>query len=117
MNLLFLVKTGFGKSIIYQLLSFIIVILRIVLILLLFKLLLMEQNKMINQLPNKKVLVLNDKSNYKYVHKQAIKRSYTHIFISSEIALSKKFKKNIFNDPAFFDWLCLLAVDKIYLID
>lgn len=72
---------------------------------------------MINQLPNGKVLVLNSKNNHKYVHKLAAKRSYTYIFISSEIDFFKKLKKNIFNDPEFTDQLCLLAIDKIHLVD
>lgn len=83
----------------------------------LFKLLLVKQNKMINQLPNKRALVLNDKNNYKHVYKQAAKGSYTHIFTNFEVVLPKKFKKNIFDDPAFFDWLCLLTINKIYLVD
>lgn len=72
---------------------------------------------MINQLPNGKALVLNGKNNHKHVYKQVIKEGYIHIFTNLEIALSKKFKKFFFDNLEFTDWLCLLAVDKIYLDD
>lgn len=72
---------------------------------------------MINQIPNGKAFVLNGENNHKHIQKQAAKGGYTHIFTSSKIALSKKFKKNILNDPAFIDRLCLLAVDEIHLVD
>lgn len=81
------------------------------------KLLQAEQNEMINHLSNEKALVLNGKNNHKHVFKQAVKGGYTHFFTSSEIALFKKFKKNIFNDLEFTDWLCLHVVDEIYLVD
>lgn len=110
-------KTGFGKSIIFQLLPFMIAIPGVVLILMSLKCLQAKQSEMINQLPNEKVLVLNSKNNYKHVHKQAAKGGYTHIFTSPKIALSKKFKKNILDDTKFTDRLCLLAVDKIHLVD
>lgn len=61
--------------------------------------------------------MLNEENNHKHIHKQAAKGGYTHIFTSPKIALSKKFKKNILNDPAFTDRLYLLAVDEIHLVD
>lgn len=72
---------------------------------------------MINQIPNGKALLLNGKNNPKYIYKQAAKSGYTYIFTSPQITLSKKFEKNILNNSAVIDRLCLLAVDKIYLID
>lgn len=72
---------------------------------------------MINQLPNKRALVLNGKNNCKHIHKKAAKRGYTYIFTSPEIVLSKKFKKNILDDPEFTDQLYLLTIDEIYLVD
>lgn len=60
---------------------------------------------------------MNDKNNHKHFQKQATKKNYTHIFISSKIALSKKFKKNIFNNLEFTDRLCLLAVNEVYLVE
>lgn len=81
------------------------------------KLLQAEQSEMINQLLNEKALVLNGKNNHKHVFKQAVKGGYTHLFINPEIALFKKFKKNIFDDPEFTDWLCLHIVDEIHLVD
>ena len=38
------------------------------------------------------------KNNEKYVEKAITRDSYTHIFTSTEIALSKKFKFHIFDD-------------------
>ena len=42
---------------------------------------------------------------------------YSHVFTSPEIALSKKFKRGILDHSSFTDWLCLLAVDEIHLIE
>ena len=39
------------------------------------------------------------------------------IFTSPEIALSKKFKKNVLDQSSFTDRLCLLAIDEIHLVD
>lgn len=60
---------------------------------------------------------MNEENNHKYVHKQAVKRSYTYLFISLKIIFFKKFKKNIFDNPEFTDWLCLLAINEIDLDD
>lgn len=116
-DLLLLAKTGFGKSIIFQLLPFMTPVAGVVLILMPLKLLQAEQSLMINRKSNGKALVLNGENNHKYINKQAAKGGYTHIFTSPEIALSKKFKKNILDDPEFMDRLCLLAVDEIHLVD
>lgn len=70
-----------------------------------------------NQIPNNKALVLNKENNHKYICKQMLKNGYTHFFTSSEIAFSKKFKKNILNNSAFTDKLNLIAVNKIHLVD
>lgn len=90
---------------------------KIVFILIPPKILQVKQSEMINQLLNKKALVLNSKNNYKHVYKQATKRAYSYIFTSLKIFLSKKFKKNIFDDPEFTDRLLLLAIDEIHLDD
>lgn len=45
------------------------------------------------------------------------KGGYTYVFISPEIPISKKFKKYIFDQSFFTNCLCLLAVDKIYLVE
>lgn len=89
----------------------------VVFILMSLKLLQAEQSEMINQIPNGKALVLNGENNHKYIHKQAATGGYTHIFTSPEIAFSKKFKKNVFDDPEFTDRLFLLAVDEVHLVD
>ena len=116
-DLLFLAKTGFGKSIIFQLLPFMTTTSGAVFILILLKLLQAEQSRIINQIPNKRELVINSENNHKHVYKQAAKGGYIHIFTSPEIVLSKKFKKNILDDPEFTDRFCLLVVDEIHLID
>ncbi len=38
-------------------------------------------------------------------------------FTSPEIALSKKFKKNVLDRSSFTDRLCLLVIDEIHLVD
>lgn len=43
--------------------------------------------------------------------------NYTYVFISPEIALLKKFKKHVLDRPEFTDWLYLLAIDEIHLVD
>ena len=116
-NFLLLAKTGFGKSIIFQLLLFMTAIPEVVLIFLPLKLLQAEQSEIINKLSNGRALVLNGENNHKYVYKQVVKGDYTHIFTSPKIALSKKFKKNILDDPEFTARLCLLTVDEIHLVN
>lgn len=51
------------------------------------------------------------------VHKGIANGGYTHIFTSPEIALSKKFKKNILDHYGFTERICLLAIDEIHLVD
>ena len=72
---------------------------------------------MINQLPNRKGLVLNGENNHKHIHKQVALRVYTYIFTSPEIVFSKKFKKNVLDISEFSDWLSLLAVNEVHLVD
>ena len=45
------------------------------------------------------------------------KGSYTHLFTSPEIALLKKFKANILDNSTFAQWISLLAIDEIHLIE
>ena len=44
------------------------------------------------------------------------KGEYIHVFTSLEIAISKRFKKYIFDQSFFTDLLCSLAINKIYLV-
>lgn len=44
------------------------------------------------------------------------KNGYIHIFTSSEISFSRKFKKNIFDNSLFMDFFYLLIINKIHLI-
>lgn len=61
-------------------------------------------------------MVLNRENKQKDMQLEIAKKGYTHIFTSSEIAFSKKFKKNILDSSQFTDRLCLLAIDEIYLV-
>lgn len=56
------------------------------------KLLQEEQSKIINCIPYRKSIVLNEKNNTKQILANIAIKGYTHIFTSPEIAFSKKFK-------------------------
>ena len=117
-DLLLLAKTGFGKSLIFQLLSFMTSNIGVVLILMPLKLLQAEQTTIINQrLPKGNTIVLNGDNNKETTQCKIARGNYTHVFTSPEIALSKKFKKNILHQHVFTDRLCLLAIDKIHLVE
>ena len=116
-NLLLLAKTGFRKSLIFQLVPFMNPAPGVLLILIPLKLLQAEQCEMINRLPQGKAIVLNGENSQKSVFTGVARGHYTHIFTSSEIALSKKFKKCILDQQSFTDRLCFLAIDEIHLID
>ena len=45
------------------------------------------------------------------------KGGYTHVFTSLKITISKKFKKDIFDESVFTNCLYLHAVDEIYLVE
>lgn len=116
-DLLLLAKTGFGKSLIFQLLPFMTPTPGVVLVLMPLKLLQAEQGALINKLPRGKAMVLNGENNQKDMQLEIAKGGYTHIFTSPEIALSKKFKKNVLDSSQFTDRLCLLAIDEIHLVE
>ena len=102
---------------IFQLISFITLVLGVILILILLKLLQAKQYEMINQLPQNKTIVLNKKNNQKNVFTRIILRYYTCLFISQEIVLSKKFKKCTLDQQILIDCLYFLTIDEIYFID
>lgn len=116
-DLLLLAKTGFGKSLIFQLLPFMPPATGVVLVLMPLKLLQAEQSALINKIPRGKAIVLNGENNQKDVQLGIARGDYSHVFTSPEIALSKKFKKNVLDHSQFTDRLCLLAVDEIHLVD
>lgn len=72
---------------------------------------------MINKIPQRKMIVHNRKNNNKQVFYNIIKGRDTHIFISPEIAFSKKHKKSVLDQTFFTDRLALRAFDKIYLVE
>lgn len=116
-DLLLLAKTGFRKSLIFQLFLFMTPTTGVVLVLMPLKLLQTEQSDMINvRLPKGNAIVLNGDNNQENTQQIIATGDYTHVFTSPEIALSKKFKKNILDQNVFTYRLCLLAVDRIYLV-
>lgn len=60
--------------------------------------------------------MLNNKNNTWNILASIVNRGYIYVFTSLEIAFSKIFKNSILNQIFFIDCLCLLAIDKIYLI-
>lgn len=117
-DLLLLAKTGFGKSLIFQLLPFMTLVAGVVVVLMPLKLLQAEQSGMINtKLPNGHAIELNGDNNKESTQREIARGYYTHVFTSPEIALSKKFKKNVLDQHLFSDRLCLLAVDEIHLVE
>ena len=123
-DLLLLAKTGFGKSLIFQILPFMFnptgVMFNptgVVIILMPLKLLQAEQNSMINRIASGKAIALTGENNNKAVQQAIARQNYTHVFTSPEIALSKKFKANVLDDSRFASRLSLLAIDEIHLIE
>ena len=112
-----LAKTGFGKSLIFQLIPFLSSTPGVVLILMPLKLLQVEQSEMINCIPYGKSIILNGENNTKRVLANITTGGFTHVFTSPEIVLSKKFKQSILDKLLFTDSLFLLAVNEIYLIE
>ncbi len=116
-DLLLLAKTGIGKSLIFQLVPFMSDPTGIVIILMPLKSLQAEQNLMINFIPQGKSMTLTGKNNLKNVQQEIATGRYIHVFTSLEIALSKKFKQNILDNPSFINILDFIAIDEIHLVD
>ncbi len=72
---------------------------------------------MINRIAQGKAIVLTRENNQKDVQQSIASQNYTHVFTSLKIALSKKLKMNVLDDPRFSNRLLLLAIDKIHLVD
>lgn len=72
---------------------------------------------MINEIPNGKAVALTGDNNTQSMQCEIAQGNYTHVFTSPEIALSKKFKKNVLDNSFFTDRLCLLAIDEIHLVE
>ena len=89
----------------------------VVFILMLLKLLQVEQNSMINCIINGKAIAFTGENNLKMVQQAIATKDFTHIFISPEITFSKKFKVNVLDNRCFIDQLLLLTIDEIYLIE
>ncbi len=89
----------------------------VVIILMPLKLLQAKQNTMINQIPQSKAIALTGENNQQKTQQSSARKAYTHIFTSLEIALSKKFKLNVLDNPHFAKRLCLLTIDEIHLVE
>lgn len=76
-----------------------------------------EQSKLINWLLGGKGIVLNGENSTNAVFIKVARGGYIHVFTSPEIAISKKFKKCVLDHSFFTNRLCLLAVDKIHLVE
>lgn len=76
-----------------------------------------EQDSMINRISSGKAIALTGENNQKAVQQSIGSLDYTHVFTSPEIALSKKFKTNVLDNPCFARQLCLLAIDEIHLVE
>lgn len=87
----------------------------IILVLIFFKLLQVEQKVLINQFLIEKAIILNRINNQKDIQFEITKGGYTYKFKSLEIAFSKKFKKNILDNYQFIDCFYLFTINKIYL--
>ena len=72
---------------------------------------------MINQVPTGKAITLTGENNQKSIQEAIGRELYTYIFTSPEIALSKKFKLHVLDNPIFASRLSLLAIDKIHLVE
>lgn len=72
---------------------------------------------MINQISYGKAFALTRENNQKNVQQAIAFEYYRHVFISPEIAWSKKFKANVLNDSCFAIRLSLLAIDNIHLVE
>lgn len=91
-DLLLLAKTGFRKSLIFQLILFFITASSLILTVMLLKLLQAEQSEKIYLFPRGKEIILNRENNTNSVFAEIANKKYSHVFTSPEIALSKRFK-------------------------
>lgn len=88
----------------------------VVLILMPLKLLHDEQNAMINQVPTGETIALTGENNRKSLQESISRESYMHIFTSPKIALSKKFKTHVLDNPIFASRPSLVAIDENHLV-
>lgn len=71
---------------------------------------------MINRISQEKGIVFNRKNNNKCILEDIVKKRYTHVFTSSKIALSKKFKNSVLDSNSFTYHFTFYIIDKIYLV-
>ena len=133
-NLILIMKTNFGKSIVFQTMPFMFFDLKIALIIMSLNALMKKQYQKLNNIKNCKPIVLN---NAKYTQKNlsSIRQNkFTHgnyisydemknvnaistIFINSKIAMFKRFNENVLKHFTFYLNLCLIAVNEIHIIN
>lgn len=112
-DLLLFANISFRKSLIFQILLFFILVLRVVLTLILLKLLQIEQNELINKLSRVKNIIFNSKNCSNIMFIEVFKGRYIYVFLSLKIAITKRVKKYIIHHIFFTDYLCLLFIDDI----
>lgn len=82
-----------------------------------FKLFQAEQNLIINQLPNSKVITPIRNNNNQSTQYIIAKNDFMYIFTSLEISFSRKFKKYMFNNSCFASRFCLFFINEIHLVE
>ncbi len=116
-DLLFLTKSEFDKSLIFQLLLFMFSPQAVVIIFMFLKLHKEEEILMINCITSGNTIALTGNNNKQSMKCQIADNDFTNIFTYPKIILSKKFKNNLFNNLRFAKRLFLLATDKIHLVE
>lgn len=76
-----------------------------------------EQNTIINWIPKGKAIALTGDNNKHSIQLKIANGDYIYIFTNLEIALLKKFKKNVLNNLRFAERLGLVTIDEIYLVE
>lgn len=77
----------------------------------------MKQNKLINKLLKRRGIIFNGENSSNNVFTKVCKGGYIYIFTSLEIAISKRFKKYIFDHLSFTNYDYLLVIDEIHLVE
>lgn len=116
-DLLFLTKSEFDKSLIFQLLLFMFSPQAVVIIFMFLKLHKEEEILMINCITSGNTIALTGNNNKQSMKCHIADDDFTNVFTYPKIILSKKFKNNLFNNLRFAKRLFLLAIDKIHLVE
>lgn len=118
-NLLFTVRTSYGKSLIFQTLP-LLIHQSIVLVILPLNRIGFEQEvvigKKFSKLRGVRAIFINgDNSNNTSIMSQVAKGQFTHVFISPELALKTRFLK-VIAEPTFQSRTAAVCIDEIHLV-